>query len=97
MDLNKIKDRLNRLTTSDSQRSNVWKPSPGKQVVRIVPYKFDKEMPFIELYFHYGIMGKSILSPTSFGKPDPIKEFADKLMLSGNRDDFIIRINYYWF
>jgi|TARA_B100001964_G_C14248316_1_gene608589 hypothetical protein len=88
MDLNKIKDRLNRLTTSDSQRSNVWKPSPGKQVVRIVPYKFDKEMPFIELYFHYGIMGKSILSPTSFGKPDPIKEFADKLMLSGNRDDY---------
>lgn len=88
MDLSMVKSRLKNLQSSSGQKSNLWKPSPGKQVVRIVPYKFDKEMPFIELYFHYGINGKSILSPISFGKPDPIQEFGDKLKLSGNRDDF---------
>jgi hypothetical protein len=28
------------------------------------------------------------LSPTSFGRPDPIEEFADKLKQSGNREDW---------
>ena len=28
------------------------------------------------------------MSPTSFGRPDPIEEFADKLKQSGNREDW---------
>ena len=35
MDLNAIKNRLNQLQTTNNRTSNLWKPSPGNQVVRI--------------------------------------------------------------
>ena len=50
----------------------------GKTQVRIVPYKFNKDNPFIELYFHYNINNKTYLSPQSFGRTDPIVEVDDK-------------------
>jgi hypothetical protein len=56
--------------------------------VRIVPYKFNKDIPFIELYFHYNINNKTYLSPMSFGRPDPIVEFAEKLKRTGDTDDW---------
>lgn len=57
-----------------------WKPEVGKAVIRIVPSAYDKENPFSELLFHYGIGGiKSMLSPTCYGEKDPIIEFAAKL------------------
>ena len=49
MDLNAIKNRLNQLQTTNNRTSNLWKPQPGNQIVRIVPYKFNKDNPFIEL------------------------------------------------
>ena len=55
MDLNAIKNRLNQLQTTNNRTSNLWKPQPGNQIVRIVPYKFNKDNPFIELYFHYDL------------------------------------------
>jgi len=88
MDLNAIKNRLNQLQTTNNRTSNLWKPSPGNQIVRIVPYKFNKDNPFIELYFHYDLGGKNYLSPISFGRPDPIEEFAQKLRGSGNKEDY---------
>ena len=88
MDLNAIKNRLNQLQTSNNRTSNLWKPSPGTQVLRIVPYKFNKDNPFIELYFHYDLGGKNYLSPISFGRPDPIEEFAQKLKSTGSKDDY---------
>ncbi len=88
MDLELVKRRLNQLQTTTQRTSNLWKPNPGKQLIRIVPYKFNKDNPFIELFFHYDIGGKSHLSPISFGRPDPIEEFAQKLKTSGNRDDY---------
>ena len=88
MDLNAIKNRLNQLQTTSNRTSNLWKPSPGSQVVRIVPYKFNKDNPFIELYFHYDLGGKNYLSPMSFGRPDPIEEFAQKLKGTGSKDDY---------
>ena len=60
MDLNAIKNRLNQLQTTNNRTSNLWKPQPGNQIVRIVPYKFNKDNPFIELYFHYDLGGKII-------------------------------------
>ena len=86
MDLSAIKSRLSQLQTTNKRTSNLWKPSPGNQIVRIVPYKFNKDNPFIELYFHYDLGGRTYLSPKSFGRPDPIEEFADKLKSSGNKD-----------
>ncbi len=88
MDLDKVKRRLNQLQTSTQRTSNLWKPQPGTQQIRLVPYKFNKDNPFIELFFHYDLGGKSYLSPISFGRPDPIEEFAQKLKASGNRDDY---------
>jgi len=88
MDLNAIKNRLNQLQTTNNRTSNLWKPSPGTQVLRIVPYKFNKDNPFIELYFHYDLGGKNYLSPISFGRPDPIEEFAQKLKSTGSKDDY---------
>jgi len=88
MDLNAIKNRLNQLQTTNNRTSNLWKPQPGNQLVRIVPYKFNKDNPFIELYFHYDLGGKNYLSPMSFGRPDPIEEFAQKLKGTGSKDDY---------
>jgi|TARA_R110000803_G_scaffold82998_2_gene149183 hypothetical protein len=88
MDLNAIKNRLSQLQTTTNRTSNLWKPQPGNQLVRIVPYKFNKDNPFIELYFHYDLGGKNYLSPISFGRPDPIEEFAQKLKSTGSKEDY---------
>ena len=90
MDMNAIKNRLNQLQSTTSTKDNFWKPEPGKQVVRVVPYKHNKDNPFIELYFHYNLgNNKTYLSPMSFGRPDPVAEFADKLKSTGNKDEWI--------
>ena len=90
MDINAIKNKLNKLQATSSTSENFWKPEPGKQVVRIVPYKHNKDNPFIELYFHYNLGdNKTYLSPVSFGRPDPVDEFAAKLKSTGNKDEWI--------
>ena len=90
IDFAKMKDRLNKLTKSNSKSIHLWKPKPGKQIVRIVPYKFNAESPFIELLFHYGFGNpkKTYLSPATFGKPDPIVEFSDKLKTAGDKESW---------
>ena len=90
MDMNAIKNKLNQLQSTQSTTKNFWKPDPGKQVVRIVPYKHNRDNPFIELFFHYNLgNNKTYLSPLSFGRPDPVAEFADKLKSTGNKDEWI--------
>ena len=90
MDINHIKKRLSQLQNTTSTKENFWKPQPGKTQIRIVPYKFNKDNPFIELYFHYNLgNNKTYLSPVSFGRPDPVNEFADKLKSTGNREEWI--------
>ena len=90
MDINAIKNRLTQLESTSSTTKSFWKPQPGKQVVRIVPYKHNKDNPFIELFFHYSLGdNKTYLSPVSFGRPDPVQEFADKLKSTGNKDEWI--------
>ena len=90
MDINAIKSKLTQLQSTTSNKDNFWKPEPGKQVVRVVPYKHNKDNPFIELFFHYNLgNNKTYLSPLSFGRPDPVAEFADKLKSTGNKDEWI--------
>ena len=88
MDLNAIRKRLGQLQTTNNRTSSLWKPQPGKTQVRIVPYELNKDNPFIELFFHYNLNNRSYLSPISFGRPDPIEEFAQKLRASGNKEDY---------
>ena len=88
MDLDAIKSRLNQLQNTTT--NSFWKPQPGKTQIRIVPYIHNKSNPFSELYFHYSLVkNKTVLSPLSFGRPDPVQEFADKLKASGNKDEWI--------
>ena len=90
MDIDAIKSKLATLQSTTSNKDNFWKPEPGKQVVRVVPYKHNKDNPFIELFFHYNLgNNKTYLSPLSFGRPDPVAEFADKLKSTGNKDEWI--------
>ena len=86
MDLNAIRKRLGQLQTTNNRTSSLWKPQPGKTQIRIVPYELNKDNPFIELFFHYNLNNRSYLSPISFGRPDPIEEFAQKLRASGNKE-----------
>ena len=88
IDLNAIRNRLNTLQTKVTKTDNLWKPQPGKQQIRILPYVHNTSNPFIELYFHFGFGGKNIISPSSFGEADPLLEFAEKLKATGNRDDY---------
>lgn len=88
IDLNAIKAKLNQLQTTGTRRNNLWRPEPGKQIVRIVPYQHDRSNPFRELYFHYDLGKKNYLSPITNGKPDPVVEFCEKLKASGNSDEW---------
>jgi hypothetical protein len=88
MDISSIRKRLNQLQTTNNRTSNLWKPQPGKQVIRVLPYKHNKDNPFIELFFHFGLNNKTYLSPITYGRPDPIEEFAQKLKTSGNREEY---------
>ena len=88
LNLDRIKQRLGSLSNTKSKTTLIWKPNPGKQVIRIVPYKFNPENPFIELKFHYGLGGKTYLSPDTFNRPDPIVEFSNKLKKTGNKDEW---------
>ena len=88
IDLNAIRNRLNTPQTKVTKTDNLWKPQPGKQQVRILPYVHNSSNPFIELYFHFDFGGKNIISPMSFGEADPIVEFAEKLKATGNREDY---------
>ena len=88
LDLDAIRGRLNKLQNTQRKSDSLWKPTPGKHQVRIVPYKFNLDNPFIELYFHYNVNNKTYLSPQSFNRPDPIVEFADKLKRMGDKEDW---------
>ena len=88
INLDAIKAKLNKLQTQTTRQNNLWKPEPGKQQIRIVPYQYNKENPFQELYFHYDLGKKNFLSPITHGNPDPVVEFAEKLKSSGNSDEW---------
>lgn len=89
IDVAAAKKRLEALKKSTANSGgDRWYAPRGKTQIRIVPYKHDKDNPFIELYFHYNFGRPAILSPASFGRPDPIVEFSDKLKETGDRDEW---------
>ena len=95
MDLNQIKKKLESLQTqSNSNKSNgksiFWKPTVGKQQVRIVPNKYNKSFPFTEMQFYYGIGQRVMASPMNWGEKDPIQEFAKKLRESGDKENWYL-------
>jgi len=87
LNISALKSKLNQFTRQNDRSDALWKPTEGKTVVRIVPWKDNKENPFVELYFHY-LGSKTHLSPISNGNRDPIVEFADALQAGGTKDDW---------
>lgn len=90
INLDKIKERLNKFQ-SNSNKSEVkmgdylWKVPSGKSQIRIVPYKYNEENPFMEMYFYYDLNKMHYLSPKSYGEDDPIADFISKLRTSGEK------------
>jgi len=90
INVQKLADRLRQF--EDGQKASefsklLWKPKEGTQQVRIVPYKFNPESPFIELQFYYNLANKHYLAPCTFGKPDPIQEVIETLRASGSNEE----------
>ena len=92
MNLDEIKNRLASLNNKGGggkktdYAANFWKPKEGaKTQVRIVPYKHNKDFPFSELYFYFGIGKPRMLALSNFEETDPILEFATKLRKSGDK------------
>ena len=95
MDLNAIKQRLNDFqkqansSSGGQQKQLFWKPSIGKQVVRVVPNKYNKKFPFTEMKFYYGIGSKRVMaSPSNWGEKDPIMEFAKQLRQTNDKENW---------
>ena len=97
MDLSKLKQKLDTLQSKPQggQKTDYsliyWKPTIGKQQIRIVPSAYDASNPFAELKFYYGITNKVMISPTNFGEKDPIALFAGKLREGEyNKENYIL-------
>jgi hypothetical protein len=94
MDLNEMRNRLAAIQSKstgkggNNQKSVFWKPSIGKQVIRVVPNKYNKKNPFTELYFHYGIGKNTMVSPSNWGEKDPIIEFAKQLRGTSDKENW---------
>ena len=94
MDLDVIKKRLDSLNkqTNNSGGGNknlFWKPSVGKQLIRVVPSKYNKANPFTEMMFYYGIGSKRVMSsPANWGEKDPIMEFAKQLRGTNDKENW---------
>ena len=95
MDLDEIKKKLESLQTQSNSnkgggKSLFWKPSVGKQQVRIVPNKYNKSFPFTEMMFYYGIGQRVMPSPLNWGEKDPIQEFTKQLRASGDKENWYL-------
>ena len=84
MNLNVIKSKLESFSRP-TQKEKVdyskiyFKPKPGEYQIRIVPSKFDKDNPFKEVYFHYGISKFPLLALSNWKEKDPIIESVETL------------------
>tara|TARA_R110002051_G_scaffold324261_2_gene420724 strand:+ start:1490 stop:2326 length:837 start_codon:yes stop_codon:yes gene_type:complete len=85
INLDKINAALDRLdpekksTGHSGDRPDVKLPE-GETTIRLVPYKYDLEMPFHELHFHYNVAGKTFPCPQRMkGDSCEICEVATKM------------------
>ena len=94
MDLSAIKQKLQAQQSNGREREKIdyeatfWKPTVGKHQIRIVPSMFNPEMPFSELYFHYGIGKYPMIALTNFGEQDPVVDFVNELRKTSDRDNW---------
>ena len=96
MDLSMLKQKLDTLQQKQSTGQKrdysltFWRPTVGKQQIRIVPSAFNPKNPFTELKFYYGITNKVMISPLNYGEKDPIALFAGKLREEYNKENYVL-------
>ncbi len=97
MDLSMLKQKLDTLQSKPQggQKTDYttifWRPTVGKQQIRIVPSAFNSSNPFTELKFYYGITNKVMISPLNYGDKDPIALFANKLREGEyNKENYVL-------
>ena len=97
MDLSMLKQKLDTLqqkTPAGGAKRDYsltfWRPTVGKQQIRIVPSAFNSNNPFTELKFYYGITNKVMLSPETWGEKDPIALFASKLREEYSKENYLL-------
>ena len=93
MDLNAIKQKLDSLNKQSNYKKGsgknlFWKPSVGKQVVRVVPNKYNKDFPFTEMMFYYVIGQRVMASPQNWNEKDPIQEFTKQLRTTNDKENW---------
>ena len=102
MDLSMLKQKLDTLQqktpVGGAKRDyslTFWRPTVGKQQIRIVPSAFNSNNPFTELKFYYGITNKVMLSPETWGDKDPIALFASKLREEYTKENYLLAKKQY--
>jgi hypothetical protein len=97
MNLDVLQKKLDTLQSKGQKKEKTdyskifWKPTIGKQQIRIVPSAFNKDTPFAELRFYYGVGAKVQRSPLDFGNPDPMAQLAQKLREGEyNKEDYVL-------
>jgi hypothetical protein len=93
MDLNLIKNKLATLQQKSNTSGNklseiIWKPAIGKHSIRMVPSAHNKQWPFKELFFHYGIGNRTMISLINFEEKDPIVEFASQISKTNDKENW---------
>ena len=87
-------DTLQQKTPTGGQKRDYsltfWRPTVGKQQIRIVPSVHNPKNPFSELKFYYGITNKVMISPEVFGEKDPIALFASKLREEYSKENYLL-------
>lgn len=93
MDLNLIKSKLAAMQQKPGGSKKdlstiIWKPAIGKHSVRMVPSVHNKQWPFKEIFFHYGIGNRTMISLINFDEKDPIVEFATQISKSNDKENW---------
>lgn len=102
LNIDALKAKLNKMNRAGTNSSSelLWKPTEGKHIIRLLPWKGDPTNPFLELQFHY-LGNKTQISPQSYGREDPIAEFGESLRGTGSKEEyaaakqFLPSIRYY--
>ena len=95
MNLDQIKKQLNeskkKEKKSEAKKDVSYNPAVGKQVIHVVPNKYDPDGQFQPLRIYYNIGGAKVMaSPANWGEKDPIEEFVKKLKASNNKENWLL-------
>ncbi len=90
VDFDAIRRKLNQLSGQGNKRNAMWRPQEGEEVtVRLLSFKNDDGLPFVERWFYYNIGNNpGLLAPYQFGKEDPIQDLINKLRDEATKESY---------